>query len=392
MNSCLRPSPPPNQRFSMYFPPLSRSVRALFPSALLGYGLILFFPTPLLFGAHPPASRHVFPTSHQGDSTGEHASYGVYFYNVENLFDTLDDAHFLDEEFTPHGARKYGSIPYRLRIRQLARALRMAVTAAGARPLALVLAEVENHGVLLDLSQHPALRLPGTRWEAISFDSPDKRGIDCAVLVNTEAATPLDQDLVRYSNDSLKTRDALLVDLLLLHDSTKVRLIGVHLSSKLGGARRSEGKRRYELNAVNQALLERRERAPTNYEILLGDFNENRSNEAYQDALANGWREPLWQKMPKGVQGTYKYQGRWDQIDWALYRGKGVPTAQVLAPAPLLTDDTKWGGKKPARAWQGLFFTNGYSDHLPICLTLPFGLISNFPSKDPTSTHPHNEF
>ena len=31
----------------------------------------------------------------------------IAFYNLENLFDTIDDAHILDDDFTKKGFKKY---------------------------------------------------------------------------------------------------------------------------------------------------------------------------------------------------------------------------------------------------------------------------------------------
>ena len=101
------------------------------------------------------------------------------FYNVENLFDTIHDRNFHDLEFTPAGSKKYGSITYRLCIRQTSRVLHMLQKSHYHAPI-VALCEVENRSVLDDLIRHQGMRVHGP-WNIVHFDSPDYRGIDCAV-------------------------------------------------------------------------------------------------------------------------------------------------------------------------------------------------------------------
>ena len=71
-----------------------------------------------------------------------------HFYNVENLFDTIHDRNFHDLEFTPAGSKKYGSITYRLCIRQTSRVLHMLQQSHFRAPL-VALCEVENEVYLM---------------------------------------------------------------------------------------------------------------------------------------------------------------------------------------------------------------------------------------------------
>lgn len=291
-------------------------------------------------------------------------SWAVIFYNVENLFDTLDDAYKWDEEFLPQGEKSYGSVRYWLKIRSTARALRMAIAQSQSPPLAIGLAEVENMGVVLDVMKHPAMRLKNCSWETVLFDSPDPRGIDCAIIVNTQIGNIVRADRIRYSHKSLRTRDAPFVEVDTGLDT--VRMAVVHLSSKRGGAAKSATKRFYEIQYTLQHLehldAERKVPIPT---LVLGDFNNGPQSPEYKRAISQGWQAPQWDKGPGG---SYKYKGRWSHIDLILTHHCAALNARILDPPDLLEQDTKWGGLKPRRTWQGSFFKNGYSDHLPVCL------------------------
>jgi len=287
-------------------------------------------------------------------------SQSVLFYNVENLFDTIHDNGRADHEFLPHSAKEYGSIRYRLALRQTARALRLALYHAKDPVEVIALCEVETRGVLQDLAGHKALRQLGN-WRVVHYDSPDFRGIDCGALVNTDLVSLQATDRIRYANDTMKTRDALVLSYRNT-DSTLQHLAVVHFSSKRGGAAATAPKRAYQLNRVIGPLDTAK--SPV---LICGDFNDGPSAKAYRAALQRGWMEPERRTVP-GLQpssGSYKYKGRWQHIDLGISKNKRVTTS-VLSMDLLLEEDRKWGGFKPKKRWQGTFFVNGYSDHLPV--------------------------
>jgi endonuclease/exonuclease/phosphatase family metal-dependent hydrolase len=280
----------------------------------------------------------------------------IGFYNVENLFDTIHDAGKFDHEFTPHGSKSYNSVRYYLSLRQTARVLRHMAVDENIRLVGL--AEAENRSVLLDLIYHRGLRDVGN-WQLVHYDSPDRRGIDCAILYDADRYTLLHSDRIRYSTDSLFTRDATF-GRFAGPDSLPFNLAVVHLPSKRGGASQSAWKRTYALQSITQALDTCLD--PT---LILGDFNDQTSSLSASplSSAANSWQFATTQHSPSSP-GSYKYKGRWSTIDLCL--SNRHCTAQILSPNWLLQADSKWGGSKPKRRWQGTFFKNGFSDHLPV--------------------------
>lgn len=279
----------------------------------------------------------------------------IGFYNVENLFDTIHDAGKYDEEFTPSGAKEYGSISYFLSIRQSARVLRYMAENQNIRVIGL--AEIENRSALLDLSNHRGFRTTGN-WQLVHYDSPDRRGIDCAILYDAKHYTLRYSDRIRYSNDQLISRDAVFARFL-SPDSLPFNLCVVHLPSKRGGASQSAWKRAYALQQVTQTLDTCQD--PT---LILGDFNESQAPLSNSVSLGNFSFAQPEEPHTQHETGTYKYKGRWSTIDLCL--SNTSCSYSILRPEWLLENDTKWGGQKPTRRWQGTFFKNGYSDHLPV--------------------------
>lgn len=280
------------------------------------------------------------------------------FYNVENLFDTLNDANKHDEEFTPWGAKAYNSISYRLCLRQTARAINAASQSGFSSPI-IGLCEVEDRSVLEDLVRHPGFQAHGP-WRIVHYDSPDFRGIDCALLYKSNEVEILYTNRIRYSSDTLRSRDALFVRAVI--QGMPCNTIVVHLPSKRGGAAHSAWKRDLAWKRIAEAIDTCND--PT---IILGDFNDEVGMRQLQH-FPTGWYPSAF----KSTSGTYKYQGRWATIDGAI---ANFPLKSAVCHLPLLLEeDKKWGGHKPQRRWQGSFYKNGYSDHLPVHFSMVGGI------------------
>ena len=277
----------------------------------------------------------------------------VLFYNVENLFDTINDYGYADEDFLPDGPRQNNSMTYWLKIRQTARALRLAHIQSPRPPSVIGLAEVETYGALLAVSRHTALRSLGP-WQPVLYDGHDSRGIDVAALVH--------EDVVILQSHTLRmpegwhTRDPLFLRLQ-WPDSTLSQLVFIHLPSKRGGAQQSVHKRMSVLEKIMNSLDTCE--TPT---LLAGDFNTEPTRDIMTLATAHGW---VLATKSGAQQGSYKFRGRWNKLDWAMVKNGNV-FGEILTPDALLENDTKWGGKKPKRSWIGHRFSFGYSYHLPV--------------------------
>ena len=105
----------------------------------------------------------------------------VAFYNFENLFDTINDPNTFDEDWTPIGSQHWTFDKYQKKLTNLARVLaEIGSTNNPESPTFIGGCEIENRGVLEDLIQQP--NLADKKYGIIHFDSPDKRGIDVALL------------------------------------------------------------------------------------------------------------------------------------------------------------------------------------------------------------------
>lgn len=111
------------------------------------------------------------------------ALYGVAFYNLENLFDTIHDAGKNDYEFLPNGRNKWGKMKYEAKLHNMARVLsELCTDKLPMGPAVIGLSEIENHRVLEDLLKQPALAKRGYKY--VDIAGPDRRGIECAFFYN----------------------------------------------------------------------------------------------------------------------------------------------------------------------------------------------------------------
>ncbi|MBK8548296.1 MAG: hypothetical protein IPL63_13285 [Saprospiraceae bacterium] len=99
----------------------------------------------------------------------------IGFYNVENLFDTVDDTLIDDKEFLPDGARAWTEEKYNEKSANMAYVISQIATELSPVGVSVLgLAEIENRKVVEDLVKQPSLA--SRNYQIIHFDSPDKRG------------------------------------------------------------------------------------------------------------------------------------------------------------------------------------------------------------------------
>jgi predicted extracellular nuclease len=295
----------------------------------------------------------------------------VAFYNVENLFDTIDDAKIRDEEFLPASDKNWNSYKYRLKIANMAKVIR--AVGGWQAPEIVGVAEIENRLVMLDLADHPALA--SARYDVLHFDSPDPRGIDVGLLFNRDRVTVLHAQPIKMRKDNFRTRDILYAKLLITAADT-LHIFVNHWSSRRGGKEQSEPKRVLAAEIVQQYTDSIQRTDSTAAIVVMGDFNDAPADKSLK-LLSEEAQFPLnnlMQSLP-ATSGSHKYRGVWSYLDQilvssCLYRGcanlhigQGV---HVYRAEFLLEEDDRYGDDYPYRTWKGPVFIAGFSDHLPV--------------------------
>lgn len=327
-----------------------------------------------------------------------YAVHTVSFYNLENLFDTIRDERIYDEEWTPKGLRKWDTRKYNQKLKNLSRVISEIGTAENPNmPTILGVSEVENRRVLEDLVAQPALEK--ANYGIVHYDSPDRRGIDVALLYQKKYFTPINtQSIPLYIYDKsdpktkdqnngkgkrIYTRDQLVVTGLL--EGEEISIIVSHWPSRSGGEKKSSPNREAAA-ALNRKIIDSLYQINPQAKIItVGDFNDGPYNKSVIEVLnAKGKKSdvkplglfnPMWQMFQDG-DGTIAYRDAWDIFD------------QMIISEPLLQKDYSsyrfWKAgifKKPyiiqqSGQYKGYPLRNqtsgepGFSDHFPVYLYL----------------------
>ncbi|MGA8855079.1 MAG: endonuclease/exonuclease/phosphatase family protein [Christiangramia sp.] len=312
----------------------------------------------------------------------------VAFYNVENLFDTVDDTLTFDDDRTALGKDRWTKERYEKKIENIARVLsEIGKDEARNTPLIIGLCEIENRRVLEDLVSHKYLE--GKNYGIIHFDSPDERGIDVALLYRKEGFIPLNSQprkLMIYEADKRDyTRDQLVVSGL-MHGEEFYFIVN-HWPSRSGGEAKSSYKRE-KAALLNKKIIDSLYRENSNARIIgMGDFNDDPTNKSFKKFLQTKSEikelkekelyNPM-ENMLKNGKGTLAYRDSWNLFD-QFYLSQSVVSrnfdgfqlykAGIFNPPYVITQTGQYRGY-PLRTYGSSGYEPGYSDHFPVYLYL----------------------
>ncbi len=315
----------------------------------------------------------------------------VAFYNVENLFDTIRNPEINDVEYTPQGGG-WTHKKYRQKIENLSRVISEIGTneQQAESPTIIGISEIENRGVLEDLIKQP--KLINKEYGIVHFDSPDRRGIDVALLyrkkdfvVTSSSNIPLYITNTDGSGKRVYTRDQLLVSGYL--DGEEMHFIVNHWPSRSGGEKKSSPYRE-EAGALNKKIIDSLLKINPKAKVMtMGDMNDGPYNKSIKKSLGaertkektpmNGVFNPFEEMSKKGL-GTLAYRDAWDLFDQIIITGAFLDTndhdystykywkAGIFNKPYLVQKEGQYKGY-PLRNSNGEV---GFSDHFPVYLYL----------------------
>lgn len=300
------------------------------------------------------------------------AVFTAAWWNVENLFDLRDDPKTNDDEFTPKGDRHWTRRRLNDKVNGIYKTLLMMDL-----PDVVGLGEVENDFVLRELCQGtPLAQIP---YRYVHYDSPDRRGIDVALLYRTDRFTVTASHAICVSDSAAGyfTRDILLVEGVTAEGDSVCLLVN-HWPSKRGGEE-ADAQRLRIADTLRTHMVSQHKAHPTAAIIAMGDMNSTVDEEAIAkgmdfgtDSINPDGIRLLTQRLPRDM-GSHKYQGQWRYIDHMFFLADEswqVKKLKLLRFDHLLTDDGSRPGQRPKRTYQGPRYEGGLSDHLPLLLKL----------------------
>ena len=312
----------------------------------------------------------------------------VAFYNLENLFDTINQSNN-DEEFLPEGAMRWTGMKYRGKLKNISYAIsQIGKETTPAGPSIVGVSEIENRGVLEDLVKEPSIS--NRTYEIVHYDSPDRRGVDVGLLYNPRDFLVTSSKSYRLlpNDTAFRTRDQLLVSGYLLGE--KVHVIVGHWPSRIGGEVASSP-RREAAAGLSRHIVDSLYRLDANAKIIImGDLNDdpfNTSTAKVLDARRNmedvpekGLYNPMWRILDAGV-GSLAYNNQWNLFDQIIisqpFLNKDKTKlsfwkAEVFNKKFLIQQEGSYKGT-PMRTHAGGVWLNGYSDHFPTLIYLVKG-------------------
>lgn len=300
----------------------------------------------------------------------------VGFYNLENLFDTVDDPKTIDEEFLPNGANNWTDERYAIKLANMSKVI------ASFYPDILGVGEIENRKVLEDLVAHP--NIAAKRYQIIHFDMTDDRGVDVAMLYRASVFKPFSIKKLAIKNPeepNFKTRDILWVKGLCMGDTLHVAVN--HWPSRRGG---KEDMRLIAAQVLRKAVDSVLAINPKANIVMLGDFNDDPNNRsikkilmANDDDQKKGTLVNTGEPTFKKGYGSLSFNGIWNLFDQviissALNDRTGLDYSPesftVFAQRWMFVEDGKYKGTPKRTFSSGVFNPEGYSDHFPVFIVL----------------------
>jgi hypothetical protein len=304
------------------------------------------------------------------------------FYNVENLYDTIDDPITDDKEFLPAGIQNWNAAKYNLKIERISEVIsKIGQEVLPGGPAIIGLSEIENRGVLEALVNSDNLK--SKNYGIVHYNSPDRRGVDVGLLYKknrfiVEGSQPMP---LRTSDTSFRTRDQLLVWGKL--DGEQIYFLVNHWPSRRGGEQRSAPKRRAAAELARHITDSLMKINPNVKLIIMGDLNDCPNNASItkylrakgklEEVIAGDLFNPMLKLYRDGI-GSYAYRDSWDLYDQIIVSygltgedksGFKLLKAKIFNETFLKQKTGTFAGY-PWRTAAGGQYLGGYSDHFPV--------------------------
>ncbi len=310
----------------------------------------------------------------------------IAFWNVENLYDTLNDPKKIDEEYLPTAHNLWNTQRYFKKIEHLSDIIAQLGTEYNSDgPAVMGLCEIENDNVLTDLVNSEKLK--PKKYKFIHFEGPDARGVDPALIYNPKYFKPeksITYSVVVVTDTAHKTRDILVVYGKLLNEPAA--FLVNHWPSRRGGEEASRPNRISAAKTARHITDSITKVNPSIKIFIMGDFNDDPINESiktiktYADLKRTRDDEffnPMENLYKKGI-GTLAYQDNWNLFDQILINKPALPTdfstlqytdVKVFNKPFVRNDFGNFKGY-PFRTFAGGTYQGGYSDHFSVFIIL----------------------
>lgn len=293
----------------------------------------------------------------------------IGFYNVENLFDTLDTPDKDDKEFLPESKREWNSERYWTKIDHINEVISTMNT-----PKILGMCEIENRAVVQDIVDRSKLK---GKYGIVHYESLDARGIDNAMIYDSTVLTLEDSGIIRFDMPEGNSPSRDIVWGKFSHEQDTLFAMVNHWPSRRGGQVESEPKRLIAAIAAKKfidSLLQVDKKMEIIFMGDLNDYPENLAPSKISDVLV-----PMISDASGQFGGSHSYRGEWGVLDHIMVskgflKKKGIYAVKKsgkIVSEEYMIDEYK-GNKVPFRTYGGIKYLNGYSDHFPVLIEIKY--------------------
>lgn len=289
----------------------------------------------------------------------------VAFYNVENLFDTIDGVND-DAEFLPAGKNNWTSKRYEEKIKHINQVIH-----ALQYPVIMGFCEVENQQVMQDvLNFNKRLK----KYGIVHYDSPDARGIDVGMVYDQKTLKVVSSGKLRFvlpGQTEATTRDIVWAKFRTKNDT--IFCLVNHWPSRRSGQDESEPLRLKAAETARVFIDSVLHAQPATKIVFMGDLNDHPSDKAPKKIAER--LVPMIDKSSGIYGGTHNYKEEWDVLDHLMVSNGLLTSTSMKAisgSGKIHSFDfliTEYKGKMvPFRTYAGTKYLGGYSDHLPVSI------------------------
>lgn len=315
-------------------------------------------------------------------SSNQTTTFYVSSWNMENLFDLIDDPEKNDSEWLEGESKKWSDERLAIKMENLAKVIKYMNNNTG--PDLLGFQEVEHQHLIDSLI---SIHLTDKNYSVAYSESPDKRGIDNGIIYNDDKFDLIDiKSHEVILQDEYPTRYILEASFSIMGEG-KIHLFVNHWPSRWGGQEKSEPNRIAAAEMLISAVQTIYSSNDEAHIIILGDFNDDPDNKSVKDVLGaanfdcsaeNFEYESLlynisYRTFEKG-EGSYLYRGNWNMLDQIIISSSltkngnfyyDCASFKVIRPEFMITKEGRYK-ESAIPTYGGKNYLGGFSDHYPV--------------------------
>lgn len=298
----------------------------------------------------------------------------IGWWNMENVFDCVDDPGSGDDEFLPQGKKQWTQEKLHRKLLTLSRVIN------DMNPDVLGFCEVEHESLIDSL-----LKYVPRKYGKVYYESSDRRGIDIGMIYDKSKFSFVDSKKHVIPTKGRPTREIIEVSLSVCPSFKEgsgvvLHLLLNHWPSRLGGQLESEPRRLIAAATARRIIDDILAQDSTAKIIVMGDFNDEPFDRSISEVLRasgkitqvkayNDLFNPTIHFLQE-KEGTHYYSGKWNVIDQII-----ISRSLLASGSPVIADTSSIMLFKRdymlSKSGQPLPFSRGgCSDHLPILLPL----------------------